>query len=84
MIVISVLHSIARLQSNSMKFEDGKKIAIVSVGIFLFISAILAYGNKFGKMPTDGASIGRLQAANWGRWVLLVIALYGVLRMITS
>lgn len=72
------------LTINSKNFENGKSLAIVGFGLFVYVSIFIYFprNREFprGKGPFRGYAIAVL----WGRWILLAIGIFGVIKMLAS
>jgi hypothetical protein len=72
------------IDSSTKSFESGRNLAIVGFGLFIYVSVFIYFPRKRPFPRGPGPQRGYAIAVLWGRWVLLAVGLYGVLKMIAS
>jgi len=72
------------IDSSTKSFDSGRNLAIVGFGLFVYVSVFIYFPRKRPFPRGPGPMRGYAIAVLWGRWILLVIGLYGIVKMITS
>ena len=65
-------------------FELGRKLAIGGGTVSAFAFVLVALGERFGQVPTDGASRGRVQGTRLARWIGLAVVVGLLLMAVAS
>jgi hypothetical protein len=76
---------ISILLGNVQTFEDAKRFAFISGGMFVFLTVIYVVGTKFGSVPTKlGAAHGRVRALKRMCVIFLLLSLSGFIVMVAT